>query len=494
MFNKKLLWFNFSFFYLTFFISQNYFAQAPDTLWTKTFGGSETEFGYYTQQTNDGGYIVAGWTKSFGAGQNDIWLIKTNSSGDTLWTKTYGGSSDENISCAQQTNDSGYILFIESDSFHPTYWKVWLVKTDELGDTIWTKVIGGNRHYFLESGLQITEGGYVFTGYTKATAAGQEDVWFVKTDTSGNPLWTKTIGGFEGDQSQAILQTSDSGFVIAAVTKSFGTGDYDVWLIKTDVNGDTIWTKTYGGNQTDWVYSIQLTSEQGFIIAGSTKSFGYANGKFDIWLIKTNSFGDTLWTKTFGGVENDGAYSVRESIDGGFILTGYTSSFGAGEQDVWLIKTDASGNLLWSKTFGGSYWDVGRCVQQTNDGGYIIVGDRFTTLAIDYNIWLIKTTPDASDVEPNDLSPIPDKIILGQNYPNPFNPSTIIEFGIPESQFVTLAVYNLLGEQVGLLVNENLSAGNYRVKWYAEEFPSGIYFYKLSAGDISLSNKMILMQ
>lgn len=494
MFNKNLFWFNYSFLFITFLIPPNCFAQAPDTLWTKTFGGSESEFGYYTQQTNDGGYIVAGWTKSFGAGQNDIWLIKTNSSGDSLWTKTYGGSSDENIRCAQQTNDGGYILFIESNSFHPTYWKAWLVKTDVLGDILWTKVIGENRHYFVESGLQITEGGYVFAGYTKATAAGQEDVWFVKTDTSGNPIWTKTIGGIEGDESHSIVQTSDSGFVIAAVTKSFGAGDYDVWLIKTDINGDTIWTKTLGGNQKDWAYSTQQTNDEGFIIAGSTKSFGHVNGKSDVWLIKTNSLGDTLWTKTFGGVENDGAFSVRETIDGGFILTGYTNSFGAGEQDVWLIKTDASGVLLWSKTFGGSYWDVGRCVQQTNDGGYIIVGDRYTTLAVDYNIWLIKTKPDPNDVEPSDLSLIPDKIILEQNYPNPFNPSTTIEFGIPESQFVTLAVYNLLGEQVGLLVNENLSAGIYQATWDADDLPSGIYIYKLCVGEFTLSDKMILLK
>ncbi len=456
-------------------------------------GGSDDEFGHFAEQTNDGGYILTGWTKSFGAGLNDIWLIKTNSSGDTLWTKTFGGSSDENSSCVHQTSDGGYIIFGETDSFDPTFWKVWLIKTDASGDTSWTKLIGENRHYFVQSGLEISGGNYIFLGYHKASGAGQEDLWLVKTDATGDTIWTETIGGTGNDLSSAIQQTSDGGYIIAASTNSFGAGNFDAWLIKTDADGDTIWTRTYGGTDTDHASDVKQTDDNGFIVAGSTRSFGHANNYNDAWLIRTNSNGDTLWTKTFGGDVHDGALSVQQTQDGGFILVG-SLGIDSFNRDIWLIKTNASGDSMWTKTFGGSNWDVGRSIEPTNDGGYIICGDFYSSGTNNYDMWLLKTEPDPNHVEPLGQGNIPDNYILKQNYPNPFNPSTTIEFGIPESEFVTLSIYNLLGEQVGLVVNEELSAGNYKANWNAKDFPSGVYVYKLQAEDFIQMKKMILMK
>jgi hypothetical protein len=494
MLNKNLSLFNLFLIIFTLLSIQYQFAQAPDTLWTKIFGGSDDEFGYFAEQTSDGGYIITGWTKSFGAGLNDVWLVKTNSMGDTLWTKTYGGNKDENVSCVQQTSDGGYILFTESDSFDPTYWKVWLIKTDATGDTSWTKLIGESKHYFVQSGLEISGGDYIFVGYHKASGAGQEDLWLVKTDASGDTIWTKTYGGGEGDLSSSIKQTNDGGYIISASTKSFGAGDYDCWLIRTDASGDTIWTKTYGGTNSDYANSVQQTSDNGFILAGATRSFGTANNYNDVWLIKTNSLGDTIWTKTFGGSYHDGALSVQQTLDGGYILVGYTGSFGAGNNDVWLIKTNASGDTLWTKTLGGIYWDVGRSIEQTSDGGYIIGGDYYETSTNSYDFWLIKIATDQNEVEPLEEGNIPDNYILKQNYPNPFNPVTTIDFGVPVSEFVTLAIYNLLGEQVGLIVNEELSAGNYKANWDAKDLTSGVYFYRIQAGEFVQSYKMILIK
>lgn len=203
------------------------YAQLPDTLWTTILGGPEDDFGYFAEQTNDGGYILTGWTKSFGSGLNDIWLIKTNSFGDTLWTKTFGGSEDDNISCVHQTNDGGYILFAETVSFGGTYWKAWLIKTNENGDTSWTKLIGQSRHYFIQSGQELSGGDFIFVGYHKASGAGQEDIWLVKTDATGDTIWTETIGGTGNDLSSTIQQTNDGGFIIAASTNSFGAGSYN---------------------------------------------------------------------------------------------------------------------------------------------------------------------------------------------------------------------------------------------------------------------------
>ncbi len=493
MLNKNLSLFNLFLIIFTLFSFQYQFAQAPDTIWTNIFGGTDDEFGHFAEQTNDGGYILTGWTKSFGAGLNDIWLIKTNSSGDTLWTKTFGGSEDDNSSCVRQTSDGGYILFAETVSFGPTYWKAWLIKTDATGDKTWTKLIGENRHYFIQSGFELFGGDYIFVGYHKASGAGQEDIWFVKTNHSGDTVWTKTFGGTGNDISSTFQQTNDGGYIIAASTNSFGAGNYDAWLIRTNADGDTIWTRTYGGADTDHASDVKQTDDNGFIIAGSTRSFGHANNYNDAWLIKTNFNGDTTWTKTFGGDLHDGALSVQQTSDGGFLIVG-NLGIDSFNRDIWLIKTNASGDSLWTKTFGGANWDIGRSTEPTSDGGYIICGDFYQSSTNNYDIWLLKIEPDPNNVQPLEQGNIPDNYILKQNYPNPFNPATTIEFGIPESQFVTITIYNLLGEQLGLIVNEELSEGNYQANWDAKDFPSGVYLYKLQAGEYNQLNKMILMR
>jgi len=287
---------------LTIFLSNTVFAQ-PDALWTKTFGGSDSDYGHSVQQTSDGGYIITGSTKSYGAGGSDVWLIKTDASGDTIWTKTFGGSDSYVGYSVQQTSDGGYII----------------------------------------------------TGVTYSYGASGSDVWLIKTDALGDILWTETFGGNNFDRGSSVQQTSDNGYIITGYTYSYGTGSYDVWLIKTDASGDTIWTKTFGGSDSDNGHSVQQTSDGGYIITGSTQSYGA--GSDDVWLIKTGTSGDTIWTKTFGGSDSDNGHSVQQTSDGGYIITGSTKSYGAGSYDVWLIKTDASGDTIWTKTqVGFNFW------------------------------------------------------------------------------------------------------------------------------------------
>ena len=273
------------------FLTTFLFAQTPpDTTWTKTFGGSEYEWGRAVQQTSDGGYIVAGETFSWGAGHYDVLLIKTDASGNDQWSKTYGGSSEDRCSAIQKTNDNGYIII----------------------------------------------------GTTASYGNGSYDFWLIKTDNSGNVLWDKTYGGSSWDWAYSVQQTNDNGYIITGYTESYGPGYAAVWLIKTDSLGNTDWSKTYGGSSSDYGCEVQQTDDGGYIIIGDTYSYGA--GSRDFWLIKTNINGDTLWTKTFGGADSDGGKSVRQTSDNGYILTGYTKSYGMGESDFWLIKTDRSGN------------------------------------------------------------------------------------------------------------------------------------------------------
>jgi hypothetical protein len=308
----------------------------------KTFGGIGGDFAGSVQQTNDGGYVISGTTGSLGAGDYDVYLIKTDATGDTLWTKTFGGIYLDYGRSVQQTTDGGYIITGETNGYGTGYYDIYLVKTNSSGDTLWTKVFGGTSDDFPWSVRQTTDGGYIIGGYTHSFSADNDDVYLIKTDGNGDSLWTKAFGGASDDDGFSVQQTIDGGYIIAGTTYSFGSGSYDFYLIKTDAIGVPLWIKTYGGISTDEGESVQQTNDGGYIISGETFSFGAGNA--DVYLIKTNAAGDTSWTKTFGGINNDYGHSVQQTTDGGYIIAGYTNSYGSGEYDVYLIKTDANGN------------------------------------------------------------------------------------------------------------------------------------------------------
>jgi len=319
--------------------------QDANTRWTQTYGGSDFDRGRSVQETLDGGYIIAGYTRSFGAGSRDVYLIKTNPYGDTLWTHTYGGAGWDDGYSVQQTLDEGYIIAGSTNSFGAGMWDVYLIKTDTYGNTIWTQTYGGAGWDDGHSVQQTSDGGYIIAGSTRSFGAGSRDVYLIKTDTSGNALWTQTYGGSDYDDSDSVQQTSDGGYIIIGSKRHLITGKSDVYLIKTDSSGDTLWTQTYGGSSSDFGNSVQQTSDGGYIIAGSTSSFGA--GKSDAYLIKTDPSGNILWTQTYGGSDGDGGSSVQQTSDGGYIIAGSTISFDVGvyDYDVYLIKTDANGNL-----------------------------------------------------------------------------------------------------------------------------------------------------
>ena len=358
----------------------------PEETWNKTFGGYSAEHAPSAQQTSDGGYILVGDTMSYGAGESDFWLVKTDSEGNKEWDRTFGGTGLEWAYSVQQTSDGGYILVGGTRSYGAGESDFWLVKTDSNGNKEWDRTYGGTKSDSARSVQQTSDGGYILVGGTRSYGAGSNDVWLVKTDSGGNMEWDRIFGGTDSEWVYSVQQTSDNGYILAGVTGSYGAAGYNFWLVKTDLEGNKEWDKTFGGNSDDCAESVQQTSDGGYILAGGTMSYG-ADG-YNFWLVKTDSEGDKEWDKTFGGTDSEWARSVQQTSDGGYILAGDTVSYGAG--DFWLVKTDLEGNKEWDKTFGGTDDDRACFVQQTSDGGYILVGDTVSYGAGLRNVWLIK--------------------------------------------------------------------------------------------------------
>jgi hypothetical protein len=367
--------------------------QIVDPLINKTFGGGGWDFGHTVQLTSDDGFIIVGGTDSYGAGEEDVWLIKTDSSGNEQWNRTFGGSGPDIGLSIQQTSDLGYIISGYTNSSGAINGDIWLIKTDNLGNEQWNRTFGGNGWEHGLSVQQTADNGYVVAGTTSSYGAGSEDVWMIKTDNLGNEQWNRTFGGSELEYGQLVQQTSDGGYVLVGCTMSYGAGDLDVWLLKTDASGSEQWNKTFGGSPKDYGVSVQQTSDSGYVIAGLTNSSGAGNG--DLWLIKTDNLGNEQWNRTFGGGGRDEGQSVEQTSDNGYIVAGWTNSYGAGKYDIWLIKTDSSGNEQWNRTYGGSDGDAasfhwfGHAIQQTDDG-YVIVGVTLSYGAGAGDVWLIK--------------------------------------------------------------------------------------------------------
>lgn len=467
------------------------FAQPnPDTLWTRAYGGSGFDDGKCIEQTADGGYVIAGTTRSYGAGGYDILLMKIDSVGATLWTHTYGGSEDDVPLSFQRTADGGYVITGWIGNIFTRDRNVYVVKTDSLGDTLWTRTYGGSTMSGGASIQQTTDGGYVIAGYVYPNGAEYPDFWLLKTNGEGDTLWTRTYGGSGDDDVYFIQQTTDSGYVMAGNTNSFGAGNQDVYIVKTDARGDTLWTRTYGGPADDWARSAKQTMDGGYIIAGGTSSFGA--GSMDSYVVKTNSQGDTLWTRTYGGSGDDMAYSIQQTADGGYVIAGYTTSFGAGSMDFYVLRTNSLGGTLWTRTYGGSSSDVASSIQQTTDGGYVIAGETLSFGAGGDDIYVVKTGPDVLAATPR-LILNPSAFTLSCS-PNPFNPSTQIAFALPKAGRVSLTVSNLLGQHVATLVNEMQAAGTHAISFDGSALPSGIYVYRLQAGEFVQTKKMVLLK
>lgn len=389
-----------------------------ETAWIKTFGGSEDDVAIAVIEAADGDYVILGTTSSIDGDvtdktivDNDFWLLKINIEGAVVWSKTYGGSDDDIAQSVIQTTDGGYAIAGYSKSsdgdasnnegFHDN----WIIKTDAQGTIQWENSFGFAGHDHAYDLLQTEDGGYFLSGFMDITASGGEgnfgksaealhgvgEFWGIKTDASGNMQWSRYFGGTNNDRAYSVVQANDGGFVLTGFSESNdfnisdSRGSYDFWVVKITATGVLAWERSFGGSGIEESYSIAVTEDNNYIIAGRS----YSNdkdvpenfGNSDFWIVKIDDNGNLLWSRNYGGDHFDLARSVATTRDGGFVITGNSKSNTVdvtknfGENDIWVLRTDASGAIRWDMSFGGSGIDLGQDAMETSDRKIIIVGE-----------------------------------------------------------------------------------------------------------------------
>ncbi|MCJ7580438.1 MAG: hypothetical protein MUP98_07870 [Candidatus Aminicenantes bacterium] len=430
--------------------------------WAKTYGGSEVDYTRSILQTNDGGYIVLGSTKSFDA---NIWILKLNISGDIEWQKKYGEGFSvytKNAYSIQKTNDGGYII---GGSISVTRFghQFVIIKLSAEGNIIWQKSYGDEDINYVYSLQQTGDGGYIIAGNTGINDAEGHDFLILKLFFDGTVEWSKTYGESGDDKPSSILQTSDGGYIVAGYTNVFGAGSSDIWILKLASDGTIEWQKTYGGSEGENAYSLKHTNDGGYIVAGTILSFGA--GQTDFWILKLAADGTIEWQRTYGGIESETAYSIQQTFDGGYIVAGETQSFGAVNKDIWILKLSILGDLEWQKTYGGRQDEEASSIQQTFDGGYIVAGSTDTYGAGSEDLLILKLFPngdiDSSCIYINDSNAdVSSPGIISSN--TDLNPEDIVlvsaDVDIPHKESEAV-VYNLCSEGQYALIISTSSGG-----------------------------------
>jgi len=365
---------------------------------SKVLGEFDAEMGYSIHGTLDGGFIISGATSSYWAtdslpkiimsqhGVTNAIVAKIDSIGEPEWIKTFGGELFESAFNAKETSDGGYFFAGYTNSFGNGLYDYWLVKLDENGQKIWEKTYGTVKANVGLYGDVTSDEGYVLTGYTIPDGKTDKDVWLLKTNSNGDSLWSVTFDDSMNQSANYLQETNDGGFVLVGETRGQNT-NIDILIIKTDANGNMVWTNTLIESNIDQAFSIKETGD-GYILIGTTTSLG--KGDKDIWLNKLDQFGNVVWQKTYGGEALEYGFDVVPVSDG-YVFTGSTSSFGTMFYDLWVVKVDLYGEQVWDQIYGGTMIDIGRSLILNASGGFTILGQTSSYGAGEYDFWIIKT-------------------------------------------------------------------------------------------------------
>ncbi len=436
------------------FLLNNLSAQTPALIWQKCLGGNNGDYGWSVEPTTDGGFIMAGYTEGPDNGDvigyhgnivvGDIWVVKTDNTGNIQWQKCIGGPYFETGAWIHQTADGGYILAGTSSSVNCDFQgnhggaDYLLVKLNAQGDKVWQKLYGGSINDYCWSMVVAPDGGYILAGEVESNDGdvtmnhGARDYWVIKVDASGNLVWQKSAGGSGSDEAYGVQATADGGCIVVGYSESSdgdvtgAHGQRDAWVVKLDNTGNIQWQRSLGGTGVDLAWSVALSNDGGYVIGATAGSndgdvsgnhAAYGPNDLDYWVVKLNSAGTLQWQKCFGGNANEIAYNIQSTQDGGFLVAGTAESgdgdltCNAGITDGWIIKVSATGILQWQKQLGGNYYDEPHCIRELSDGSYIMLGQTCSKNITGYHVptnmgscgdfWLVKlSAPMASPPNP----------------------------------------------------------------------------------------------
>jgi hypothetical protein len=442
-----------------------------DVIWANTFGGSDIDQGQSVKQTNDGGFIIAGNTQSFGLGNPHVYLLRTDANGTLLWSKTYSGTGGALGYDVLEDANGNFLVTGGAGG------DLYLLKTDASGNLIWAKVCDGTG---LDIGYCIqptNDGGYIISGNNQVGGLGTGDVFLVKTDSSFNLQWSKRFSSPGQDDGNSVLQTNDGGYIIGATTTGFGAGGADAWVLRTDSAGTLLWSKTFGGITYDWIHDIYAVSTGGFITIGQTNSFGAGN--YDMYFIRLDANGDSLWTRAYGDFALDEGQCISETTDGGFMGLGGSIPPGAG--DMFLVKTDAMGNSLCNQSGTASVISIPAVVESIPTTIIFSVTSSTTTPPTTVTAGGTSTTV-CTNVGAAEFS-INNPIMV---YPNPSEGKFTVE--LPGQQGEGwVEVYNSKGT---VIHKQKINASSTIINVNAAE---GIYAIRISSDGVVWNHKIMLV-
>lgn len=470
--------------------------------WVHQYGGPEDDQAWSAIATSDSACLIVGDTYSFGSGSSDFWIIKTDLNGDTLWTRTFGGVDYDDSWSVIELDDHNYIISGQTFSQAGMGNNAKIVCLDLNGNLNWTREYGGPGNQFATSAIQADSTTIVFAGYEDEANSGTGDVWLLATNLSGDSLWTRTYSLPGATRINAAAKDSEGQILLVGSTQATSDGEPDVFLLSILANGDSLWSRRYGFNSEDEAWACYGSSDGGFVVGGRTVA-GDENGKNEAYFLKVTQDGDTLWAKHIGRDEGGTAiFALSETSDGSFLLGGTLRPNQYGN-DGYLLSIDEAGNEQWSRSFGGNYTeDCVRALIPADDGGFIAVGYTSEYSAGGYDIWLVKT--DSMGFNQYNPVSIHEPILLPAEYrimafPNPFNPTTTIRYEVPTQTDVVLTIYDISGRFITTLEDSKQSAGAYSVQWngidmLGDPVSTGVYFCRLQAGASGKTTKLVYLK
>lgn len=433
----------------------------PTLKWSQTYQGIYSDIARQIMPTNNGGFVIVGESESFGPGIISTLLIKCNSTGVEEWSKTYGGNAFDLPTSVIQTIDNGFLMATYTTSFPPEGTNIRIIKTDPDGETLWTTVIPNSNGCLISlSGcvVQTPDEGYLIAGYGWKDPNCNQIMLF-KVNASGESEWFKEIGGFSDDYGANIQLTNDGNIILAGYSFSYGNGLCDGYLIKLDMNGETIWTCVAGGTDYDSFRFVRPTCDGGYIAVGSTQSFGKGEQGY---VVKTDIDGLIQWTAAHGGNVNESFEGVVETTNHDFLLSGSTNSFGNGEHDVWIVRIDNSGALLGMETYGGANEDFGATIEIMANGDYVAAASNWGDTFLDFQALCFEADSIATSIKSfEELSS--SSISFDAISPNPFKNQVRIDFHLAKPSLTNIQLLNLNGSAVEELFSEYLLQGQHAI-------------------------------